>query len=276
MIDFAHIRADDVSPMRVPRQVVEARRSRLTELLLERGYLPISDLCEELGVSEATARRDLSALESEERITRTYGGALGEFNASFTSFRERLREGTDAKGSIARTAVSLVKRGMCIYLDAGTTAFAIAQELRRFRPENLTVVTNNLALLETLGSLSGAKTILLGGQLLERQSVLLGEEAVKAVASQKIDLAFLSAQGMNDEGLWNSQRDIIRLQQAVMKRAVRSCFCLDRSKLGRTAPERLVTWAKVGTLISNLSLPEFRQHGITLKQGVLLHNQSSI
>jgi len=276
MIDFAHIRADDVSPMRVPRQVVEARRSRLTELLLERGYLPISDLCEELGVSEATARRDLSALESEERITRTYGGALGEFNATFTSFRERLREGTDAKGSIARTAVSLVKRGMCIYLDAGTTAFAIAQELRRFRPENLTVVTNNLALLETLGSLSGAKTILLGGQLLERQSVLLGEEAVKAVASQKIDLAFLSAQGMNDEGLWNSQRDIIRLQQAVMKRAVRSCFCLDRSKLGRTAPERLVTWAKVGTLISNLSLPEFRQHGITLKQGVLLHNQSSI
>jgi len=276
MIDFAHIRADNFSPMRVPRQVVEARRSRLTELLLERGYLPISDLCEELGVSEATARRDLSALESEERITRTYGGALGEFNATFTSFRERLREGTDAKGSIARTAVSLVKRGMCIYLDAGTTAFAIAQELRRFRPENLTVVTNNLALLETLGSLSGAKTILLGGQLLERQSVLLGEEAVKAVASQKIDLAFLSAQGMNDEGLWNSQRDIIRLQQAVMKRAVRSCFCLDRSKLGRTAPERLVTWAKVGTLISNLSLPEFRQHGITLKQGVLLHNQSSI
>lgn len=276
MIDFAHIGADDFSPMRVPRQVVEARRSRLTELLLERGYLPISDLCEELGVSEATARRDLSALESEERITRTYGGALGEFNATFTSFRERLREGTDAKGSIARTAVSLVKRGMCIYLDAGTTAFAIAQELRRFRPENLTIVTNNLALLETLGSLSGAKTILLGGQLLERQSVLLGEEAVKAAASQKIDLAFLSAQGMNDEGLWNSQRDIIRLQQAVMKRAVRSCFCLDRSKLGRTAPERLVTWAKVGTLISNLSLPEFRQHGITLKQGVLLHNQSSI
>jgi len=181
--------------MRVPKQVVEARRSRLTELLLERGYLPISKLCDELGVSEATARRDLSALESEERITRTYGGALGEFNATFTSFRERLRQGTEAKGTIARTAASLVMPGMQIYLDAGTTAFAIAQELRRSRPENLTVITNNLALLETLGSLSGAKTILLGGQLLERQSVLLGEEAVKAAAAQQIDLAFLSAQG---------------------------------------------------------------------------------
>jgi DeoR/GlpR family transcriptional regulator of sugar metabolism len=260
--------------MRVPKQVVEARRSRLTELLLERGYLPISDLCEELGVSEATARRDLSALESEERITRTYGGALGEFNANFTSFRERLREGTDAKGAIARTAVSLIRPGMSVYLDAGTTAFAIAQELRRRLPEKLTIITNNLALLETLGSLPGAKTILLGGQLLERQSVLLGEEAVKAVALQEIDMAFLSAQGMNDQGLWNSQRDIIRLQQAVMKRSRRSCFCLDRTKLGRSAPEHLAGWGSVESLVSDISLPELRQAGITLKSGILLNSQS--
>jgi DeoR/GlpR family transcriptional regulator of sugar metabolism len=260
--------------MRVPKQVVEARRSRLTELLLERGYLPISELCEELGVSEATARRDLSALESEERITRTYGGALGEFNANFTSFRERLREGTDAKGAIARTAVSLIRPGMSVYLDAGTTAFAIAQELRRRLPERLTIITNNLALLETLGSLPGAKTILLGGQLLERQSVLLGEEAVKAVALQEIDMAFLSAQGMNDQGLWNSQRDIIRLQQAVMKRSRRSCFCLDRTKLGRSAPEHLAGWGSVESLVSDISLPELRQAGITLKPGILLNSQS--
>ncbi len=259
--------------MRVSRQVVEARRSRLTKLLLERGYLPISELCEELDVSEATARRDLSALESEERITRTYGGALGEFNATFTSFRERLREGMDAKESIARTAVSLVKPGMRIYLDSGTTSHAIAQELRLHLPERLTIITNNLALLETLGSLSGAKTILLGGQFLERQSALLGEEAVKAAGEQIIDLAFLSAQGMTEQGLWNSQRDIVRLQQTVMKRAERSCFCLDRSKLGRTAPEHLTTWSKVGTLVSDISLPELRQVGITLKPGVLLHSQ---
>jgi len=256
--------------MRVPKQVVEARRSRLTELLLERGYLPISELCEQLGVSEATARRDLSALESEDRIKRTYGGALGEFNATFTSFRERLREGTEGKAMIARMAVSLIKPGMSVYLDAGTTAFAIAQELRRHLPEDLTVITNNLALLETLGSLPGAKTILLGGQLLERQSVLLGNEAVRAAAAQEIDVAFLTAQSMDKQGLRNSQRDIIRLQRAVMKRAKRSCFCLDRSKSGRTAPEPLVLWTKVGTLLSDISLPELRQSGITLKPGTLV------
>jgi DeoR/GlpR family transcriptional regulator of sugar metabolism len=79
---------------------------------------------------------------------------------------------------------------------------------------------------------------------------------------------------MTEKGLWNSQRDIIRLQQAVMKRAGRSCFCLDRSKLGRTAPEHLAAWTRVGTLISDLSLPELRQAGITLKPGILLPSQS--
>jgi len=104
--------------------------------------------------------------------------------------------------------------------------------------------------------------------------VLLGKDAVRAVATQEIDMAFLSAQGMTEKGLWNSQRDIISLQLAVMKRATRSCFCLDRSKLGRTAPEHLAAWSEVSTLISDLSMPELRRAGITLKHGVLLDSQS--
>jgi DeoR/GlpR family transcriptional regulator of sugar metabolism len=256
--------------MRVPQHVLEARRSRLAELLQERGYLPISDLCQELGVSEATARRDLSALEKEERITRTYGGALIEFNATFTSFRERLRQNAEAKEAIARTAVSLVQPGMRIYLDAGTTAFAVAKELRHRLPDHLTIITNNLALVEVLGSLGGAKTIFLGGELLERQSVLLGKEALQAVRRQEIDLAFLSAQGMNSEGLWNSQRDIVRFQHAVMNRATRTCFCLDRSKFGRTAPEHLLSWGDIKTLASDISLHDLRRAGVLLSLGVLL------
>ena len=163
---------------------------------------------------------------------------------------------------------------MTVYLDAGTTAFAIAQEMRRNVPEDLTVITNNLALIETLGSMPDTRTILLGGQLLERQSVLLGKEAVQAAAERDIDIAFLGAQGMNEQGLWNSQRDIIRLQFAVMKRSNRSCFCLDRSKLGRTAPEHLIAWPQVSTLLSDLSLPELRLAGIILKQGTLLSSQN--
>jgi len=36
-----------------------------------------------LSISQATARRDLRVLVREKKITRTYGGALGAFDATF-------------------------------------------------------------------------------------------------------------------------------------------------------------------------------------------------
>lgn len=260
--------------MRVPRHIVEARRSRLTELLLERGYLPISQLCEELGVSEATARRDLAALEEEDQIRRTYGGALADFNANFVSFRERLNHFTDSKKRIAREAAGLIMPGMRVYLDAGTTMFALARELRHRALPDLTIITNNLALLETLGSVPEARVIVIGGELFERQSVLLGHEAVRAVGSHQIDMAFFSAKSMNPDGLWNSQRDIVRFQKTIMKAAKRICFCLDHSKLGRTAAELLVPWSKVPMLVSDLTLKEFQEANIPVSPLRLLSTKN--
>jgi predicted ArsR family transcriptional regulator len=41
------------------------------QLLEQHRYLPVKELCRRLGVSEATARRDLAALVHEKKITRT-------------------------------------------------------------------------------------------------------------------------------------------------------------------------------------------------------------
>src|SRR4051812_50149284 len=75
--------------MRVADHVVQARRQRLAGLLARHHYLSLGDLCERLEVSEPTARRDLAALEAEQAITRTHGGALVEYNQKFPSFRDR-------------------------------------------------------------------------------------------------------------------------------------------------------------------------------------------
>ena len=53
--------------MRVPVHVVEARREKLAALIEKHRYLPIGELCRQLGVSEATARRDLAAARNDAR-----------------------------------------------------------------------------------------------------------------------------------------------------------------------------------------------------------------
>lgn len=62
--------------MRIPAAVVEARREALADRIANEGYLPLSELCRRMGVSVATARRDLSYLQSRGRISRIRGGAL--------------------------------------------------------------------------------------------------------------------------------------------------------------------------------------------------------
>jgi DeoR/GlpR family transcriptional regulator of sugar metabolism len=63
--------------MRVPQHLVDRRREELRHLIRCDGFLPVNVICQRLGVSAATARRDLVAVEANGHITRTYGGGAG-------------------------------------------------------------------------------------------------------------------------------------------------------------------------------------------------------
>src|SRR5690606_1562796 len=54
----------------------ETRHERLLKLLREEGVLPVGRIAQRLGVSEATARRDLTELDGAGMLTRVYGGAV--------------------------------------------------------------------------------------------------------------------------------------------------------------------------------------------------------
>ena len=52
------------------------RQERIAELVDQKGTLTIAEISGAFGVSEATARRDLAALASQNRIRRVHGGAM--------------------------------------------------------------------------------------------------------------------------------------------------------------------------------------------------------
>lgn len=250
--------------MKVALSVVRARRDRLAQLLREYRYLPIADLCHRLHISEATVRRDLAVLQKEKRLRRTYGGALVDYGRSFASFSERRDRATTAKRRIARKALSLIQPGSTIFLDVGTTISFLAEELKGAPVENLTVVTNSLPVAEFLGSVEGIEAHVLGGQLLGRQSALMGNGEKSALPFWKFDQAFMSAEGMSPEGIWNSQDDLVRFQTSVLQRSRHSCFCLDASKIGRKAASFLLPWKKVEKLICTGGEKEFLSAKISL------------
>ncbi len=257
--------------MRVPQHLVDRRREELRSLIRHDGFLPVAELCKRLGVSEATVRRDLVAVEADGHITRTYGGALADYNSAFDSVDVRSGRARSAKSRIARKAVAQIPRTGTIFLDAGTTIQAVARELARRRDfAGLVVVTNSLAAATVLGGVAGLELHVLGGMFLSRQAALMGARAVQALGDWKFDAAFLAGEGMDAAGITNSHDHIAGFQQALLPHAARTFFCLDATKLGRATPHRAASWAQVSALITDASAKALNENSIELPPAKIL------
>lgn len=255
--------------MRVPRHVVDARQARLAELLQTHGYIPISEICRLLDVSEATVRRDLESLSKSKRITRTHGGALADFNARFPSFLERVSINGEGKKQISRQALSIIRQGMTCFFDSGTTIHTLAMALREQPVRPLTAVTNNLHVAMVLSDIDGVRVHMIAGQMLPRQAVLLGDAACKSVANWDFDAAFIGAEGITREGIWNTTTDIVKLQTVVSKKSRLLAVCLDRTKVNRSAQEFLFAMPKNGRLLTDASSSDLHRAGIDASLAVL-------
>lgn len=238
----------------------------MTLLLRDHAYLPVAALCRRFGISQATARRDLTALSRQKHVVRAFGGAVADYDHRFAPFADRLKIAAAAKAAIAAAALELIRPGATVFLDAGTTLYAVADLLRR-RALNLRVVTNSLAVAEALARTRSISVDLLGGRMLPNQSVLLGPQTCRAANFYRFDIALLGAEGFDATGVWNSDPDVTALQQAVIARAARHAMCLDKLKLGRTAPALLARWEQVDLLITDAQADELMQIGAKLPSG---------
>ncbi|HYR59578.1 MAG TPA: hypothetical protein VEO95_13145, partial [Chthoniobacteraceae bacterium] len=148
--------------------------------------------------------------------------------------------------------------------DSGTTVCALAEAFRAQPIRPLTVVTSNLPVGEMLAAIEGVEVFQIAGQLLHLQSTLLGEAAARSIEFWSFDIAFLSAEGMDADGLWNSQAAIVAQQRVVLQRSRRHVFCIDSSKVNRKAPHFLLSWGELDLLLTDAPHEKLARLGIKL------------
>jgi DeoR/GlpR family transcriptional regulator of sugar metabolism len=244
----------------VATSIILARRKSLAELL-ENRYLPLAEVCARLGISQATARRDLRVLVREKKITRTYGGALGIFDATFTSFADRRAVDQEVKARLAQEARKFIAENTTCFFDSGTTVFALAEALYREPVPGLRAVTNSLPVAEILGR-AQVEVHLLGGRFLQRQSILLGPAARRSARLWKFDLVFLGAEGFSQGGIWASEPEVAVFQKTLIAQAKRVIVCAHAAKLGRETGVFLAPWTAKFQLVTDASAAQRARRGL--------------
>src|SRR5215471_4920288 len=86
----------------------EDRLGLILEQLNQHSSVGVAGLAEQLGVSEASVRRDLHLLEQQKLLTRTHGGAVASGVLYELPMRYRGGQQHDAKRAIAQAASELI------------------------------------------------------------------------------------------------------------------------------------------------------------------------
>jgi DeoR/GlpR family transcriptional regulator of sugar metabolism len=168
-----------------------AIRKNEIETRLLRG-LPVNAtaLAKEFLVSEDAIRRDLRALAAEGKCKRVYGGGL-PISPEGAPFQHRLLDASKEKRALALSALTLISEASTVFLDSGSTNWALAREMPPDR--SLTVATNSIAIASALLDRKNFKVIVLGGEIDRETGAAIGLSAIREAERLSFDLCFLGA-----------------------------------------------------------------------------------
>jgi DeoR/GlpR family transcriptional regulator of sugar metabolism len=209
------------------------RRQTLLELLHTQPGLRVPEIAQQLEVSEGTVRNDLNALEEEGYLTRVHGGAVLNSATQLVNaaFGVRHQEHSKEKDCIGAGAAKLVNDGDSILLDASTTAYYLALNLKE--RSHLRVVTNGIEVARLLAQNPSNTVILIGGVVRQDGSSVSGLLSEQIIAELHIQKAFVSCSGFSVErGLTEVHLEEAQLKRKALESARQVFALVDSSKLG--------------------------------------------
>lgn len=218
--------------------ISSAREMHILKRLNEAGVVDYKSIASEIGVSEATIRRDFEKLEQNGKLRRVYGGAvLNEENReSFDaelSVHAKSNLNREEKQRVALAAIQTVRPGECIYLDDGSSILPLARELFRMR---VRIVTSNYMVLRYATSDSPAELFLLGGRYYPADGMTTGPISETVLEDFRFHRAFIGCMGLDlqKDIVYATDLECMRLKQCAMRNAADSYLLADQSKLKKT------------------------------------------
>jgi DeoR family transcriptional regulator of aga operon len=228
------------------------RRSWMLSTLRSVGFLSVTDLARQLGVSQMTIRRDLHALEDDGHVRLVHGGASLTPGAPLRSSSPE-DDDAEARERVAAHAVGLVGDTDTIAIDAGATGHAVARAL----PETFRgcVISHSLPVLQCLSTGRLERVVALGGELLAGRHAFVGPSTEAATAQLRVRTFFLTPCGIDARGLYAASPAEASVQRQLMDIADDVVLVVTREAFRTSAPARIAPLGRLARLVTDQRPP---------------------
>lgn len=175
---------------------VEERQALIIKELQEKGRVKVKELSAKFKVTEDLIRKDLTALEEQGQLKKTYGGAVRmkeNVHRELASQRKTINQ--EAKRKIAKKAMPLIKDGYIVFLDISTVNIELARMIAESRTK-ATIVTNMLDVVNILAK-SDVRVVFIGGEFDYGRDGFVGSMALEMIKNFRFDISFMGVVGVD-------------------------------------------------------------------------------
>ncbi|NPV41536.1 MAG: DeoR/GlpR transcriptional regulator [Anaerolineae bacterium] len=234
----------------------EERLQLILEKLIHEKKVVVSDLVKYFNVSPSLIRMDLAELEKRDLILRTHGGAILPENPSEDLIVEKkfleLREETnaEAKAKIGLATINLINDGDAVIIDGGSTAYAVAKNLKSKR--GLTIITTSIHLLPILLDIPDAKIYLTGGLIHREMEDLIGDISFDSIGRFAPDIAIMGIDGVSiSKGFTTTEPTIAPLKRKMIAVSKKSVVVSDSTKFGKVCLLHIADINEVDAIVTD-------------------------
>lgn len=229
------------------------RHGVILSAVQERPVATVAELCQLTGASEATIRRDVAALHTQEKLRRVRGGAESINPPHFVGLAGRpfsLNETKRVaeKRAIARAAVDLCEEGEPIIINGGTTTFQMVHPLAGRRMQ---ILTNSFPIAEHLLKNSRNTIMVAGGTLYREQNIILSPFENDVTRNFYARRMFMGAQGIGPLGLMEADPLLIQAETKLIGQADELIVLVDSTKFRARSSLVLCPLSRIHTVVTD-------------------------
>lgn len=233
---------------------IAERHKYILDKLNEYGFIRITDVAEELGVTKVTIRNDVKILESKGLLYKVHGSArLANPHIADRDLMTKSLLNREAKERIAARAAELLYDNDSIMISAGSTTYALAEVIRNSKTEQaINVVTPFLKVSALLNEMENVSVEQLGGRVYKKSFSTLGENASLALKYMVCSKFFVGVDGIDPEfGITTSTIEEAQLSRKMIDASSKTVVLADSSKFGRRGFGHIAPLEEVDIIVTD-------------------------